>query len=257
MTDADKNLAAVSRADVVTQAPADNPMQIFIDAARDPAVDADKLERMFALAIKMQDRQAAIACNSALVGFLTACPPVPKATRAAILKRDGSFNYEYFYASLGDIQKLIANPLINHGLSYTWNQKTEGASMTVTCIVRHVGGHEIETTATGPIPSELGAMTAMQRTASTLTVLKRHSLVSALGLTQFDLPDNDGNKPKPTADFVTAEQAGKIDALLGSDGERRAKLCAFYHIVQVPDLPASKFDAAMAILMQQPKADGE
>lgn len=100
--------------------------------------------------------------------------------------------------------------LHRYGLSYWFEQQQSGPSITITCNLGHVSGHSICNTATGPVDNT-GNKSALQQIGSTVTYLKRQTLVGILGVACTD-DDTDGYVPDMNGDTQAQTQAHYPDA---------------------------------------------
>lgn len=160
------------------------------------------------------------------------------------------------YAELFSFVDAVTPALSKHGLSASWNiTKDEKDWIEVTCTIEHVLGHARRVPMGGP-PDAGGAKNAIQARASTVTYLERHTLKAACGIAERG-DDKDGNGSGNNAGKKAKEIEGDVVMISKEQlatlaqaitfcevGER--KFCSHYEIEKVPDLPASKFDDAMA-----------
>lgn len=116
----------------------------------------------------------------------------------------------YSYASIDDVVAAVQPVLHRYGLSYWFEQQQSGPSITITCNLGHVSGHSICNTATGPVDNT-GNKSALQQIGSTVTYLKRQTLVGILGVACTD-DDTDGYVPDMNGDTQAQTQAHYPDA---------------------------------------------
>jgi hypothetical protein len=134
----------------------------------------------------------------ALSNFQGEVPPIKK-----LSKVDMGYNKpKYNYAEFGEIVTTIQEPLKRHGLSYHFEignepivikgEKGEDIIVeyiSVTCTVAHKGGYEKTTTMS--VQKDAGAgKSNVQAVGSTITYLKRYTLLALLGIGTAD-PDDD------------------------------------------------------------------
>ena len=74
-------------------------------------------------------------------------------------------------------------------MSFRWEISNNNDIITVTCILSHSGGYELQTSIQAPKDATPGKSN-VQAIASTITYLKRYTLVSLLGIGTAD-PDDD------------------------------------------------------------------
>lgn len=111
-------------------------MNAVAQAARDPNVDVDKMERLFAMHEKMQDRQAEQAFSDAMKAAQSEMPTIAKDRHNTQTNSD--------YATLDAINKAITPVYTRHGfsLSYDTEDSPIPDHVRVACHVLHSGGHE-------------------------------------------------------------------------------------------------------------------
>jgi len=195
-----------------------SPMTL-LDRALTHNVPAETLERLVALHERMEARAAEREFAEAFAAFKAACPPVPRRAENAQFKvtRDGRQESRR-YASLEDIEVTVRPHLGKHGLSFRWaNLKLDGTLLSIDCVVSHVGGHSISSSATLPFEAKSGA-NEQQKLGSAMTYAQRYSLIQALGLTTCD-EDTDAEDPTT----ITEEQAATIEDYLTGGGVDRVK----------------------------------
>lgn len=149
------------------------------------------------------------------------------------------------YADFAGIARVIDPVISRHGLSYRF-RTAQADKISVTCVLSHEAGHFEETTLAGPA-DQTGNKNAIQAIGSTLTYLQRYSLVQALGLAASD--DDDG-KAGGVGSAVSEDQATEIRDMLASidNKETEARFLKWLKVDRVGDIPAARFDEAMAAL---------
>ncbi|WBA81483.1 ERF family protein [Endozoicomonas sp. GU-1] len=152
----------------------------------------DTLERVMRLYEQSQTIVARQQFNEAFARFQQEMPVVKKSKNAAFNTKSGG-RMEYSYASIDDVVAAIQPVLHRYGLSYWFEQQQNGPNITITCNLGHVSGHSICNTATGPMDNT-GNKSALQQIGSTVTYLKRQTLVGILGVACTD-DDTDGYVP--------------------------------------------------------------
>lgn len=210
-------------------------------------VDVNTIERLVALHERMSDRSAAHEFNVAHAAFQDECPSIPKTSTAKITSKNGG-GYSYSFAGLDQIAKVVRPVLRKHGLSYSWDSVVNSGSITVTCTLKHVGGHSVTAQFTSPTKPLTDSMSAQQEVAAALTFGKRQSLIQVLGVTTSDADSGlaDGQK-------ISEEQAAEIEALIVSTASDRAKFLAYMGTDDVPSILARDFNRARAALKAKVK----
>src|SRR5690606_5096862 len=136
--------------------------------------------------------------------------------------------------------------LKRHGLSYSWDVVQGEQALIVTCILRHVGGHEER--ASFPVPIDTSArMSAAQANGAALTYGRRQSLIAVLGLTTAD-DDVDGADVGAPSATITPQQAADLDALIDEVGVDRRKVLQWAGVGRLEELPAEKYGVVVRML---------
>lgn len=224
----------------------------ILSAAVDKGVPPEQLGKLLDLYERMQKLQAERDFAAALSRFKQICPPVQRRTenQQFTVVRDGR-KVARRYASLEDIERTIRIPLGECGLSYRWgDSRVDQGSMTIQCIVSHIGGHSVSSSVVLPVDSRAGC-SEQQKYGSAMTYAQRYSLIQALGLTSCD-EDTDGNEPP--GDVITTQQYMELDTILVADEADVSKFCGFFGIKSVSELPAARFDEAKAMLRKRREA---
>jgi hypothetical protein len=225
------------------------PMAILAQAVSEGKIDAESLKVIAELAWRDQDRNARNAFNSALATFQTECPPIRKTKDGPSLAKDGSGRPSYRYAPLDEIAKIVRPLLLKRGLTFTWDSTTDGQTITVTCVLSHVDGHERRSSFACPTDSPSPRMTGQQKHGGGLSFAQRRSLVSVLGLTTTD-EDIDGADPGDE-ETITPEQAAELQAWAESVGADMPRFLAYLRVGSLSDLPASRVETARAALRKK------
>lgn len=148
-------------------------------------VDLDAFEKLVNLVEKVQIDKAKREFYQAFAKFQSQVPPILKSSEVNM----GAGRPRYNYASLYDIISKIQKPLGEANLSFRWEISNNNDIITVTCILSHSGGYELQTSIQATKDATPGKSN-VQAIASTITYLKRYTLVSLLGIGTAD-PDDD------------------------------------------------------------------
>lgn len=161
-------------------------------AARDPAVDIDKMERLLALQERVQERNAVAAFNDALAEMQPRLPIITERGRIIIKdKQTDKITQETPYALWEDINEAIRPLLHEHGFALTFKTGTAAdGKLVVTGILKHRFGHQEE--AAIPLPHDSsGSKNAVQAIGSSLSYGKRYAAMQLLNITTKG-EDDDG-----------------------------------------------------------------
>ena len=148
-------------------------------------VDLDAFEKLVNLVEKVQIETAKKEFYEAFAKFQSQVPLILKSSEVNM----GAGRPRYNYASLYDIISKIQQPLGDNNLSYRWEISNNNDIITVTCILSHSGGYELQTSIQAGKDATPGKSN-VQAIASTITYLKRYTLISLLGIGTAD-PDDD------------------------------------------------------------------
>ncbi|MBL4940065.1 MAG: ERF family protein [Colwellia sp.] len=181
--------------------------QSLIEMAITQNADIDKLEKLMALQERYDAKNAKSAYLLALSMFQSKCPVI-------VAKKQG---HNYKYAPLGDIVAQIKELLFHCGLSYRFEQSQEGKSIKIRCITSHIEGHTESLTIEGEADTQ-GSKSSIQAIGSTITYLRRYSLLGALGIVTAD-EDSDGRvESSKKIDHCDSAQVIKINELIEKTG---------------------------------------
>ncbi len=220
--------------------PSEQPQVMqLLQAAVDKEVSVETLERLVALHERVSDRQAAQEFAVAVADFQRACPPIPKTSTAKIATK-GGVRYEYTYAELDQIARVIGPLLHARGLSYSWDCEVREGMLKCICTVTHTAGHTKTGAFMCPI-DERAQMSGPQQYASSLTFAQRKSLSQVLGLSTTD-KDNDDVEPQA----ITNEQVTLLRELMGESGADEGKFLAYMGVDALADINDDSFEAAVA-----------
>lgn len=157
-----------------------SPMFAMIErAARDPAVDIDKLERLMQMKERADSQAARAAFDAAMADLQPELPSVGERGNAA---------GRYTYALWEDINAAIKPILTRHGFALTF--RTDFANgIQVTGVLSHAAGHREETSITLPADAS-GNKNAVQAVASSVSYGKRYTAGALLNLTSHGEDDD-------------------------------------------------------------------
>jgi len=179
------------------QAPAGSPMAMAI-AALNSGMTPEQIGQMMDLQDRYNAAQAKSQFDEAFALF--------KNSGATLIGKTKN-GHNSRYAPLSEVVKKVTPALSEYGLSSRWDVRDERDWITVTCYLRHTGGHEESVAMGGPIDDK-GGKSPIQARASTVTFLQRYTLKAILGVSEED-DDTDGAAIR---DFATD---GWIDGLKG------------------------------------------
>jgi hypothetical protein len=209
----------------------------LLAAAVDRGAPIETVERLAALAERMEAQAARRAFDEAISAFKAEAPTVLKDRE---IRHNGKLISRY--EDMAAISKAIDPALAKQGLSYRFRTEALEKAVRVTCIISHRAGHSEETSLSGPHDAS-GAKNAIQGIGSSVTYLQRYTLKAALGLAAAE--DDDG-KQAGQAEGLSEDQADEIEALIVETGGTISGFLGFKRIINVRDIPASQFEATKA-----------
>lgn len=210
------------------------PMDM-LDRAVTQGANVETLEKLMGLQERFEKNNARKEFDAAVADAKAEIPPIARNKEGHNSKR---------YVDFSAIARVVDPIITKHGLSYRFTTEQTDARINVTCVLSHRSGHFEKTTLSGPADTT-GNKNAIQAIGSTLTYLQRYSLVQMLGLAASD--DDDG-KAGGSGAVVTDAQAEQIRTLITETKTEIDRFLKWAKAESVSDLPASKFDAAVAML---------
>lgn len=157
----------------------------LIDRAIENNIDIEKFEKLISLAQMLEREKAKRDFYESFSKFQSSIPTIFKNSEVNM----GYGKPKYNYATLSDIITAIQKPLGEANLSFRWEISNNNDIIEVTCILSHSGGYELQTSIQAGKDATPGKSN-VQAIVSTITYLKRCTLVSLLGIGTAD-PDDD------------------------------------------------------------------
>lgn len=209
-------------------------------AARDPSVDLDKMERLYALKEQNDTRRARSAFLAAFSALQSDLPSV---------ERKGTGHNAKKYARFEDFVEAIRPKLSQHGfsLSHRVTQPTPDR-IHITAVLGHREGHQEETTLALPMDTS-GNKTAVHALASSISYGKRYTGMAIIGVATED--EDDDGKAAGAGTLITEEQETELRDLIEAKQAEIPKFCAYFKIEKLGDLKASDFQRAMTALKKR------
>jgi hypothetical protein len=221
----------------------DQLMGALVQAAMNPDVDPDKMERMLALYERMEARKAQSDFDNALAVMLPKLPEIGKRGEA----KNGEKKL-YTFARWEDINRAIKPILAEHGFALTFRTDIHEKGVLVTGILSR-GGHQRETSLLVPFENS-GAKNDTQARGSSTSYGKRYTASALLNLVTSDEPDNDGGTFQET---IGPEQMTELDNLLKATKSDRQKFFAYAKVEGMADITVKQFPAVKKLLERKLK----
>lgn len=224
---------------VIPQTPMD---MLSIAVSRGASIEI--LEKLMALAERYEANRARRAFDAAIAEAKAEIPTISKNRTVDFTSAKGRTHYRY--EDLAEIARTIDPILGKFGLSYRFRTRNPpNEPITVTCVIAHRDGHFEENSLSGP-RDESGNKNGHQAIKSAVTYLERITLTASLGLAASN-EDDDGRSAEAEPP-IESEQFGVIRKLIVEAGTDEEKFCALFKIGALAELPAAKFEKAVAEL---------
>ena len=218
-------------------------------AARDPQVDIEKMERLFAMQERMLAQRARMAYDAAFSIMQPDLPEIDKRGKIIIKEKGGDKIIQSTpYALWDDTNKLIKPILAKHGFGLSFRITQTEARLTTTAVLSHRDGHREETSFSSSIDST-GSKNNVQGWGSAFSYGKRYTGTAILNITTKG--EDDDGKAAGAAAPIDDEQQAKLFAELDSVGADVKAFCDYFGVQKVADLKASDFGRAMKAIAKK------
>lgn len=247
---------------------------VLAQVAMDPNADVGKLERIEAMYVRMKDREAKVAFDTALAEMQPKLPIIGRRGKIKITDKDQKNKpiqerdviQATPYALWEDINEAITPILGSHGFTLSHRHgivvgtpEQGGGRVFVTSILAR-GGHREETTITLPHDST-GSKNAVQAIGSSVAYGKRYNAVALLNITtkgEDDDATKGGAGPTLTEDQVTELQSAIVDVNVPiARVIALARSVALVDIERLEDIPQAHYDKILASVKQREKKPSE
>lgn len=212
-------------------------------AARDPAVDIDKMERLVAMQERAMARSSEQAFNDAMTAAQQEMRPV--AANASNPQTKSK------YADYNALNKTMRPIYTAHGFALSFDTEA-GAPQDNIRVVCHVSnsGHtrkyQVDMPADGKGAKGGDVMTKTHAVGSAMSYGQRYLLKMIFNIAIGD--DDDGNAAGDSREKITPEQLQQLVDLADDVGADKIRFCSYLMIKSLADLPASRFQRAVDAL---------
>ena len=189
----------------------DPNLALFLQAARDPAIDVPKLKELMAMWRENEKDRREQAFLDARARAKGEIPPIIKTRLVDYAHRDGRGRTTYKYEDLADIAVVVDPILAKYSLSYAHRTVQTNGKIKVTCTLAHADGHSEDYSLEG-VEDTSGQKSANQAIMSTVTFLQRGTLKNALGLAAGR--DDDGRGGDDANPPIDIDQIAFIEQML-------------------------------------------
>lgn len=246
---------AAEQAPAVMQSETAAVLSLIERAARDPQVDIDKLERLFAMRERMAAEQKRTAYFAALALMQPKLPVIGKHGEIERKAKDESGAKKAAkptkYAKWEDVVEAINPVLAEHGFALSFRIKQE-QRVEVTAILSHREGHCEQTSMLLGI-DDTGAKNNMQGWGSSVSYGKRYTAFALLNIVARG--EDDDGKAAGAAPVITDDQVMAIRDMLEATNSDEKAFCEYMKTAKLAELPAEHYERAVAILKR--KAGGK
>ncbi len=168
-------------------------LAMVLDAARDPNIDAAKVETMANLAMKLQDREQQAEFNKALNAAIMEMPVITKDGKIVIADKGGDTRKDRIqgrFAKFEDIDRVVRPILQRHNLAIRFEAGEKDQAVTVRPIISHTNGYTERGEAMRLPLDSSGGKNNTQGSGSSVTYGKRYTMCAALNIVTEGLDDD-------------------------------------------------------------------
>lgn len=218
-------------------------LEVIKDAALDPKVDVMKMQALLDMQLQIERRQSELAFSNALADAKEQIPVIVKDKRG---------DRGITYASLEKVSKAIDPILKQNGFTITYGMadNPDPDKFRITATLRHRGGHSAEFFADMPFsitgPKGAPIMSKTQGAGAAISFGRRY-----LKLMIFDITIAGEDTDGAATQTVGSDELLKLNDLIKRTQTNVEDFCAHYGIEAVPDLPLSRYKAAVNLLEQK------
>ena len=221
-------------------------LSMFLQAARDPAIDAAKLKELRAMAKEDDEDDRKREFLTALAQAKAEFTPIIKTRLVDYPHKDGRGRTSYKYEELADITDVVVPILSKYGITHSYDVKQEGGKIRVSCILAHANGHTDTPRMQEGVEDTSGQKSANQAIASTITFLERGTLKQALGLAAGR--DDDGAGGQTEDPVIEPDDVVYIETLIRDTDSDLAKFLEFVRAPSIAEMRMSQFKLGVARL---------
>lgn len=199
----------------LTTATSTNVLAMVLEAARDPNIDAAKVETMANLAMRMQDREREEQFNCDKVAAIIEMPAIRRDGRIVIpAKGSEPARVQGRFVKYESLQAVISPILARHNLVLTHNVDANGQMISVQPILSHTNGY-VEKGGSMPLPLDTsGGKNNTQGAGSSVSYGMRYTACAMLHIRIHGIDDDASGQGEGNPDAASRynqEQRGLID----------------------------------------------
>jgi hypothetical protein len=190
-------------------------LAMFLQAARDPQIDAAKLGVLRAMAKEDDQEERKAGFLDALAKAKAEFGPIIKRQLVDYGHKDGKGGRtRYKYADLEDVTDAVAPVLAKHGITHSYKVEQTDKKIKVSCILSHSNGYEDTPRSQEGFEDQSGGKPPNHAIQSTVTYLQRQTLKQSLGLSAGRDDDGRGYVDEPEDPPIGQDEAFEIEDLL-------------------------------------------
>jgi hypothetical protein len=228
--------------DAVAVQPQADMMSVIAKAASDPNVDVDKMERLLAMAERMEAIKRETAFNEALVRVQAL---IPQIDQNGVMDR-GPGKGTIPYAKLEDIDKVVRPIYSAEGFAIAWDcQPQADGRLFVTGRLKHRMGHSEPFSVVMPLDPS-GGKTGPQSVTSAVAYAKR-TVVKML----FNIIEKGADTNGKDITTITQEQADTMRDKLAELGANIPQFMQIMGVAKLTDILASDLENAWEKIRQK------
>lgn len=190
---------------VAPERQSENLLAQVIAAAKDPNIDAAKMETLARLVNTQQDREREIEFNMAKNAAITEMPVITKDGRIVIRKPGEREREQGRFARFEDIDRVVRPILARHNLAISFDVGSDGGNITVRPILSHANGFTQRGEAMRLPADQSGGKQPVQMVGSSISYGKRYAECAMLNIITEGV-DDDGNGGRGTTVSLTFER---------------------------------------------------
>lgn len=221
-------------------------MAMMLSAFIDKGVTAENVAafaQLCALKERVETRDAEKAFNSAFAQLQSELPTI--VAESEIPKRGK-------YARFEEVMRQIQPMLTSNGFSVSFEQKADDTRVSVTCHLRHIGGHASINTFSVRMGNNADSATQADCKAS--TTAKRNALLQALNIVvRQDIFQDEDDPHNESHERVTQQQADELRELCDETRADRAKFLALDGAEDFEMIHSHRFDEMKGFLIRRRK----
>ena len=204
-----------------------DPILAMIErAAKDPAVDIEKFERLMAMKERVEGQRASLAFAEAFAELQLDLPVIDRNGSIVVYSKTDREKpggvpagaqpiQETPYATLDDIIEALRKPLHAHGFSLRFEYETAAdGRLATTAYLRHRAGHEISAKSPPLQHDSTGSKNNVQAVGSSLTYGRRYALTAVVPIVSHAPQDADDDGKAAGSALIDGDQLVQVQELL-------------------------------------------